>query len=176
MENPELQLMVYGDNIATYRPIVDYPGIKIKSSVALESPNYLIVYLDVAGAKPGKFDITFSSGKKNIRHAYELRQRKPDATRIKGFDSSDVLYLIMPDRFANGNPDNDQIPLRQTYKVDRDNPNARHGGDLAGIKQHMDYIEDLGVTAIWLNPVTPYWKMIWKVVPITATRQPTITV
>ena len=153
MENPELQLMVYGDNIATYRPIVDYPGIKIKSSVALESPNYLIVYLDVAGAKPGKFDITFSSGKKNIRHAYELRQRKPDATRIKGFDSSDVLYLIMPDRFANGNPDNDQIPLRQTYKVDRDNPNARHGGDLAGIKQHMDYIEDLGVTAIWLNPV-----------------------
>ena len=153
MENPELQLMVYGDNIATYRPIVDYPGIKIKSSVALESPNYLIVYLDVADAKPGKFDITFSSGKKNIRHAYELRQRKPDATRIKGFDSSDVLYLIMPDRFANGNPDNDQIPLRQTYKVDRDNPNARHGGDLAGIKQHMDYIEDLGVTAIWLNPV-----------------------
>ena len=59
----------------------------------------------------------------------------------------------MPDRFANGNPDNDQIPLRQAYKVDRDNPNARHGGDLAGIKQHMDYIEDLGVTAIWLNPV-----------------------
>ncbi len=153
MKNPELQLMVYGDNIATYRPIVDYPGIKIKSSVALESPNYLIVYLDVAGAKPGKFDIPFSSGKKNIRHAYELRQRKPDATRIKGFDSSDVLYLIMPDRFANGNPDNDQIPLRQTYKVNRDNPNARHGGDLAGIKQHMDYIEDLGVTAIWLNPV-----------------------
>lgn len=153
MKNPELQLMVYGDNIATYRPTVDYPGIKIKSSVALESPNYLIVYLDVAGAKPGKFDITFSSGKKNIRYAYELRQRKPNATQIKGFDSSDVLYLIMPDRFANGNPDNDQIPLRQAYKVDRDNPNARHGGDLAGIKQHMDYIEDLGVTAIWLNPV-----------------------
>ena len=153
MKNPELQLMVYGDNIATYRPTVDYPGIKIKSSVALESPNYLIVYLDVAGAKPGKFDITFSSGKKNIRYAYELRQRKPNATQIKGFDSSDVLYLIMPDRFANGNPDNDQIPLRHAYKVDRDNPNARHGGDLAGIKQHMDYIEDLGVTAIWLNPV-----------------------
>lgn len=82
-----------------------------------------------------------------------MKARKPNADRIKGFDSSDVLYLIMPDRFANGDPSNDQIPMRTAYKVDRNSPNARHGGDLAGIEQHLDYIEDLGVTAIWLNPV-----------------------
>ena len=153
MKNPELQLMVYGQNIATYRPTVDYPGVRMKSSVALESPNYLLIYLDVANARPGKFDITFTQGKKRFTYPYELKARKSNADQIKGFDSSDVLYLIMPDRFADGNPELDQIPMRTTYKIDRENPNARHGGDLAGIEQHLDYIEDLGVTAIWLNPV-----------------------
>ena len=153
MKETELQLMVYGENIGSFRPSVQYPGVRINSSVALESPNYLIVYLDVAEARPGKFDITFSSGKENRSYSYELKERKPHADQIEGFDASDVLYLIMPDRFANGNPANDQIPMRQEYKVDRTDPNARHGGDLAGIKQHLDYIEDLGVTAIWLNPV-----------------------
>lgn len=153
MKNPELQLMVYGKNISGYRPIVDYPGVYVKSSVALESPNYLLIYLDVSGAKPGKFNITFTKDKKSFAYPYELKARKEEASAIKGFDSSDVLYLIMPDRFANGNPENDNIPMRTAYKVDRTDPSARHGGDLAGIEQHLDYIEDLGVTAIWLNPV-----------------------
>ena len=153
MKNPELQLMVYGKDIAGYRPSVSYPGVQVKSSVALESPNYLLIYLDVADAKPGKFDITFTQGKKHFAQPYELKTRKANASQIKGFDSSDVLYLIMPDRFADGDPKLDQIPMRQEYKVDRSKPGARHGGDLAGIEQHLDYIEDLGVTAIWLNPV-----------------------
>ena len=153
MKNPELQLMVYGKDIAGYLPSVKYPGVQLKSSVALESPNYLLIYLDVENAKPGRFDITFTKDKKSFNYSYELKARKPNADRIKGFDSSDVLYLIMPDRFANGDPSNDQIPMRTSYKVDRNSPNARHGGDLAGIEQHLDYIEDLGGTAIWLNPV-----------------------
>ncbi len=153
MKNAELQLMVYGKDIASYRPTIDYPGIQINSTVLLESPNYMLIYLDVSQAQPGTFDITFNNGRKKITYPYELKKRKPGAADIKGFDSSDVLYLIMPDRFANGDPSNDNIPLRTSYKVDRSNPNARHGGDLAGIEKHLDYIEDLGVTAIWLNPV-----------------------
>lgn len=153
MKNPELQLMVYGKDIADYRPTVNYPGVYLKNAVTLESPNYLLIYLDVSGAQPGRFDITFTKDKKQFTCPYELKQRKPGASEIKGFDSSDVLYLIMPDRFANGNPANDNLPMRTKYKVDRNDPNARHGGDLAGIEQHLDYIADLGVTAIWLNPV-----------------------
>ena len=153
MKNPELQLMVYGENIASFRPSVSYPGVKLKSSVALESPNYLLVYLDVENAQPGTFDITFTKDKKQIKMPYELKARKKDACKIKGFDSSDVLYLIMPDRFANGDPSNDNLVMKTAYKTDRNNPSARHGGDLAGIEKHLDYIEDLGVTAIWLNPV-----------------------
>ncbi len=153
MKNPELQLMVYGENIASFRPSVSYPGVKLKSSVALESPNYLLVYLDVENAQPGTFDITFTKDKKQIKMPYELKARKEDACKIKGFDSSDVLYLIMPDRFANGDPSNDNLVMKTTYKTDRNDPSARHGGDLAGIEKHLDYIEDLGVTAIWLNPV-----------------------
>ncbi len=153
MKNPELQLMVYGENIASFRPSVSYPGVKLKSSVALESPNYLLVYLDVENAQPGTFDITFKKDKKQIKMPYELKARKKDACKIKGFDSSDVLYLIMPDRFANGDPSNDNLVMKTAYKTDRNDPSARHGGDLAGIEKHLDYIEDLGVTAIWLNPV-----------------------
>lgn len=153
MKNPELQLMVYGENIASFRPSVSYPGVKLKSSVALESPNYLLVYLDVENAQPGTFDITFTKDKKQIKMPYELKARKEDACKIKGFDSSDVLYLIMPDRFANGDPSNDNLVMKTAYKTDRNDPSARHGGDLAGIEKHLDYIEDLGVTAIWLNPV-----------------------
>lgn len=153
MKNPELQLMVYGKDIAGYRPTVNTPGIYLKSAVTLESPNYLLIYLDLADAQPGQFDITFTKDKNQFTYSYELKARKPGASAIKGFDSSDVLYLIMPDRFANGNPANDNLPMRTHYKVDRNDPNARHGGDLAGIEQHLDYIADLGVTAIWLNPV-----------------------
>ncbi|WP_368327945.1 alpha-amylase family glycosyl hydrolase, partial [Phocaeicola sp. RTP21198st1_B8_RTP21198_201120] len=82
-----------------------------------------------------------------------LKQRKENASAVEGFNSSDVLYLIMPDRFANGNPSNDIIPGMLEANIDRNEPFARHGGDLKGIEKHLDYIADLGVTSIWLNPI-----------------------
>lgn len=153
MKNPELQLMVYGENIAAYKPSIDYPGIYIKSTVLLESPNYLLLYLDISDAQPGKFDITFTRDRKKFTHPYELKERKSTTGDIQGYDASDVLYLIMPDRFSNGDPLNDQPEMPMEYAVDRSKPGARHGGDLLGIEQHLDYLEDLGVTAVWLNPV-----------------------
>lgn len=153
MKNPELQLMVYGENIAVYKPSIDYPGIYIKSTVSLESPNYLLIYLDISEAQPGSFDITFTRDRKKFTYPYELKERKSTTEDIQGYDASDVLYLIMPDRFANGDPLNDQPEMPMEYTVDRSKPGARHGGDLLGIEQHLDYLEDLGVTAVWLNPV-----------------------
>lgn len=153
MKNSELQIMVYGEEIAYYKPSIDYPGVYLKSSVAVESPNYLILYLDISEAEPGNFDITFSRNQEKISYPYELKQRRDNTSDIKGYDSSDVLYLIMPDRFANGDTSNDQPRMLAEYTVDRNRPGARHGGDLSGIEQHLDYLENLGVTAIWLNPV-----------------------
>jgi glycosidase len=153
MKNPELQLMVMGDGIASWRAAVDHPGVALKQTVALESDNYLVLYLDVAGAPPGTFNITFTNGKKKLSHTYELKARNTVGKGAAGFDASDVLYLIMPDRFANGDASNDRIPMRRPYSVDRNEQGARHGGDLAGVEQRLDYIANLGVTAIWLNPV-----------------------
>ena len=153
MKNPELQLMVYGKNISGYQPTIHYPGVYLKNCVSVESPNYLLLYLDVSEAKPGKFNITFTKDKKTFTYPYELKERRKSTSDIQGYDSSDVLYLIMPDRFANGDPANDQVQMHGDYTVDRNSFGSRHGGDLLGIEQHLDYLEDLGVTAIWLNPV-----------------------
>lgn len=153
MEETELQLMVYGENIADYTPQVTSKNIRIKESIRLENPNYLLLYLDLTESSPEKFNIQFTHGKKKLTYAYELKERNQERLNIESFDASDVLYLIMPDRFANGDPSNDQIPMRMPYKVDRSEPSSRHGGDLKGISDRLDYLSDLGVTAIWLNPV-----------------------
>ena len=114
MKNPSLQLMVYGKNIASVKDVTtDYPGVVIDSIVRLESPNYLLVYLNLA----------------------------------------DVLYMLMPDRFAQGAGHNPQVAGMRTYKEDRTQPSLRHGGDLNGIREHLDYFNELGVTALWLTPV-----------------------
>ncbi|MBE6287804.1 MAG: alpha-amylase [Mediterranea massiliensis] len=154
MLNPELQLMVYGEGIANAQVNVNYPGVALSSTVKLESDNYLLVYLKLEkDVKPGMMELTFSQGKKKIVQQYELKARAKKGCEHKGFDASDALYLLMPDRFANGNPDNDQIAGMAEYKVDRNDPNARHGGDLAGIEQNLDYFSELGVTALWFTPV-----------------------
>ena len=154
MTNPELQLMVYGENIGDASASVNYPGVSVSSVVKMESNNYLLVYLQVdKSAKPGKFPITFTQGKKKTVKEYELKARSQKGSEHNGFDASDALYLLMPDRFANGNPANDQIKGMSAYKVDRNDPNARHGGDLAGIEQNLDYFSDLGITALWFTPV-----------------------
>ncbi len=153
MNNPQLQLMVHSPNINSAVPSINYPGITIDSVARLDGPNYQFIYLNVTpDAKPGKFDITFKNGKKTIKVPYELKKR--DGVMPNTFSSADVLYLIMPDRFADGNYKNNVIPtLNNPEPIDRNNPNSRHGGDLKGIADHLNYIDSLGVTAIWLNPV-----------------------
>ncbi|MDY0183760.1 MAG: glycoside hydrolase family 13 protein [Proteiniphilum sp.] len=153
MAETELQLMVSGDNIADYVPAVTSKHVTIREVVTLENRNYQLIYLDLTGAVPESFDLVFTNGKKKLTVPYELKERNPERLAIESFGPSDVLYLIMPDRFANGDPTNDQIAMRTEYKVDRNDPNARHGGDLKGISDRLGYLADLGVTAIWLNPV-----------------------
>jgi len=153
MKNPELQILIHGDKIADSEVSITSRTATIKEVVKLESPNYLLLYLDVSKAQPEKFDILFKKGKEKKTYPYELKQRQAGSADRVGFNSSDVLYLIMPDRFANGNPQNDVIKGMREAKVDRNDQYGRHGGDFKGIADHLDYISDLGVTAIWLNPV-----------------------
>lgn len=153
MTNTELQVMLYGEDIAHAKVSISSPDILIKEVVSLENPNYLIIYLDLAQANAGKFEITLSKGKEKKQVPYELKQRKTDAKAVNGFNSSDVLYLIMPDRFANGNPNNDIVKGMRETKIDRNDQYARHGGDIQGISERLNYLKDLGITAIWLNPI-----------------------
>ncbi len=155
MNDPSLQLMVYAPDIRDAVPSVSYPGVTVSDVVRLDSPNYQFIYLNIApDAKPGKFEIVFKNGKKTVKYPYELKKRDRAGSEQPTFDSSDVLYLIMPDRFADGDQSNNYIKtMNYPDPVDRSNPNGRHGGDLKGIENHLDYIDSLGVTAIWLNPV-----------------------
>lgn len=154
MQDPTLQLMVYGKDIKFADVSADYPNVKIDSLVRLDSPNYLLVYLNLKGAKPGEITLTFSNknGKKTIKK-FQLKARDMAGADRKGFDNSDVLYMLMPDRFANGNPKNDVIKGMTDQLCNRNEPSLRHGGDIEGIRQHLDYFTDLGVTALWFTPV-----------------------
>ena len=154
MQDPTLQLMVYGKDIKFADVTTDYPNVKIDSLVRLDSPNYLLVYLNLKGAKPGEVTLTFSNknGKKTTKK-FQLKAREMAGADRKGFNISDVLYMLMPDRFANGNPKNDVIKGMEDQLCDRNEPSLRHGGDLEGLRQHLDYFTDLGVTALWLTPV-----------------------
>ena len=153
MKNNELQVMLYGKDIAGSDVTINNKSIKIKEVVSFENPNYLIAYLDIEGAQPAKFNIELKKGKKKVTVPYELKQREYNKDNAQGFTSEDVLYLIMPDRFANGDESNDVVKGMMEQKVDRKDPNARHGGDFKGIENNLDYLSDLGVTAVWLNPV-----------------------
>ena len=152
MKNPELQVLLYGDDISSSEVSISSKDIYLKEIVRQSNSNYLIIYLDLNDAKVQKFDIILTKGRKVTKVPYELKERTRKGLDIEGFTSSDVLYLIMPDRFANGNPENDVVPGMLENKVDRNEQYARHGGDFKGISEHLDYISDLGVTAVWLNP------------------------
>lgn len=152
MQNSELQILLYGDNIASSEASLSSQDVVLKEVVKQQNPNYLLLYVDLSEAAPQTFNIYLKQGKKTTTIPYELKRRTRKGSDIQGFTASDVLYLIMPDRFANGNPDNDVVPGMLENKVDRNEQYARHGGDLKGISEHLDYISDLGVTAIWLNP------------------------
>ncbi len=154
MHESQLQLLVYGENIAQSKVQLDYPGVSLIGITRVDNPNYL--FIDLA-LKPdiqhGKFTLNFLIDKKlKYHYTYELRQREPESAFRKGFDQSDVLYLLMPDRFANGNPLNDNHP-EMIEKANRLNPSGRHGGDIQGINDHLDYFNELGVTTLWINPL-----------------------
>jgi glycosidase len=153
-KNPELQLMVHGERISETTPSISYEGVELVSSTAVENPNYLFINLRLSpDVKPGKFEISFrQNGKSIITSSYELKAREKNSAHRVGFNTSDVMYLIMPDRFANGDPSNDS-QAGQLEKANRNDPDGRHGGDLKGIQDNLGYIRENGYTAIWVNPV-----------------------
>ena len=150
MKNPQVQLMVYGKDIAAVKDVsTDYPGVKIDSVVRLDSPNYLLVYMNLRDAKAGTMTLKFD--KKKVE--YTLKNREMSGKKRVGFTNADVLYMLMPDRFAQGANHNPQVKGMRPYVEDRSKPSLRHGGDLNGIREHLEYFKELGVTALWLTPV-----------------------
>jgi len=154
MKNPGLQLMIHGNNISETTPELAYPGVRIKSVTSVENPNYLFIGLEISPeTEPGEFDILFFQNEEIVeKYGYELRQREKGSAERTGFNSSDVIYLITPDRFVNGDPSNDEVEGMKE-KPDRSDRDGRHGGDIRGIINSLDYIREMGFTAVWLNPV-----------------------
>ena len=153
MQDPTLQLMVYGDGIGKANVTTNYPGVKITSVERLESPNYLLIYLDLNNAKAGNMPLVFAQGKKKTTANYELKKRDMPGDQRMGFSNADVLYMFMPDRFASSGQKQHPMQGLNAYSVDRSQPSLRHGGDLEGIRKHLDYFNELGVTALWFTPV-----------------------
>ncbi len=156
MSDPSLQVMVTGPGIAAADVTADYPGVTLKEAISLDSPNYKLLYLDITPqAKPGTIDLKFNLNGRKAVVPYELKERTRKGEEYVGFDASDVLYLLMPDRFAQGDMDAAKALDRLDYPItaDRTDPNGRHGGNIRGIINNLDYIDSLGVTAIWSCPV-----------------------
>ncbi len=154
MKNPNLQLLVYGENIGLTEVRMDIPGVRLHSVTKVESINYLFLDLVISDtAKTGTYPIEFLKDNKVVaRYNFPLLQRRANSAMRQGFNSSDVIYLLMPDRFSNGDPKNDSTA--DTYeKARRSDPDGRHGGDIQGIINHLDYLKELGVTSLWSTPL-----------------------
>ena len=154
-KDASLQLLVKEENIGNYKPSISYAGVTISKVHKAKSINYLFIDITINKiAKAGKFDILFTNKKGETKtHTYELKERNKPAKDYKGFNSSDAIYLITPDRFSNADTNNDQIPNLKDQSLDRSDGYKRHGGDLQGIINGVDYIADLGFTAVWPTPV-----------------------
>jgi len=154
MKNPKLQLLIYGKDISGYTATLDYPGVKLLESHKVENPNYLFIDLEIsADAKAGKFPINFTvNGKKVATYSYELKTRDVSASRIQGVTDKDFIYLLMPDRFSNGDKSNDKVKGLREQTLNRDSMYYRHGGDIQGVINHFDYLKELGVTTVWMTP------------------------
>lgn len=154
-KNPKLQLLVQYPNISMFTPEISYQGISIETIHYADSANYIFIDLYISGStQAGTFDIIFKQDNSpSLKHTYMLKPRVKASKDYIGFDSSDVIYLITPDRFANGNPENDIIENLKEKTINRGDHYARHGGDIAGITKHLDYISNLGFTAIWPTPL-----------------------
>ena len=149
----DLQLLVQGPGIGAYTVSVEGKGLKIKDVHQADNPNFLFVDVEVSPkAKPGTYTLVFKKGNDVVRYPYEIAARKPGSADRESFTTSDLIYLIVPDRFANGDPSNDSTD-NTTEKANRSEPFGRHGGDLQGVIDHLDYIADLGATALWSTPL-----------------------
>ena len=151
MNHSDVQIMFYGKNITANQVTVSN-GIVIKEIQKTENPNYIFVTIDTKNSAAQDLVFTFKNKNKSFTQNYSLKSRRENSQFRKGYDSSDMIYLIMSDRFANGNPNNDSTK-ETTEKADRNNKNGRHGGDIEGIIQHLDYIKELGATAVWPTPL-----------------------
>lgn len=158
MKNPKLQLILHGENTGMFTKVtMNYPGVTINKITKAESKNYLFVDITVSPtAKPGIIKIVMSGGglpSETVNYELKARSKDNGKTRVQGVTSEDLVYLIMPDRFSNGDPSNDFFTDMRDTGHDRGNPFDRHGGDLSGVQNHLDYLIDLGITAIWMTPV-----------------------
>lgn len=151
-KDTSLQLLIHGDKVADKKVSLNYAGVKLISTQKVDNPNYLFVNLQISAAtKPGKFNLVLTqAGAKTITYPYELKQR---SNKTQGVTNKDFIYLIMPDRFANGDESNDRIAGMKDKTFNRDSIFYRHGGDLQGIINKLPYLQELGVTTLWLNPV-----------------------
>lgn len=155
MQNHTLQLMLHGKDIGGYEVSLDYPGVSLQKIHTAKSSSYLFLDLEISEeAQPGNliFELT-AKGKRKRKLEYPLQQRNRPKTQFQGFDTSDVIYLITPDRFANGDPANDVVEGTREMRLDRSDDYARHGGDIQGIINGLDYLSDMGFTAIWPSPL-----------------------
>ena len=154
MKNPKLQLLVHGKAISGSTVQLNYPGVKLVESHKVENPDYLFIDLEIAAdTKAGKFLITFlENGKKKSTYTYELKTRDASASRIQGVTNKDFIYLLMPDRFSNGDKSNDKVKALREQTLNRDAMYSRHGGDIQGVINHFDYLKELGVTTVWMTP------------------------
>ncbi len=157
MKDPSVQLMLHKKGIGDARiRMAPYTGVKLVKTYVPENKNYVFIDLSIApGTRAGKLSFNIQEGGDVSVFTYELKQRNPGngKTRIRGVNSSDFIYLIMPDRFSNGDTTNDKIATLRDQQSDRNNPFLRHGGDLKGVRDRLDYMKDLGITSIWLTPV-----------------------
>jgi len=154
MKTRDLQLLVYGKNISDYVPVINSSNVKLVSTEKVKNQNYLFLNISISeNAEPEDIEINFLNDNVIVdKYEFSLLERKESASEVVGFNNSDVMYLITPDRYVNGDPENDDIEYMYE-RPNRDNNRGLHGGDIQGIINNLDYIEDLGFTTIWLNPV-----------------------
>ena len=158
MKSDKLELMVHGTNIADTTPELNYPGVHIDTVTRVENRNYLFIDLTISPtATAGKFNLLFKHnehGGAAISYPYELLAREKNSANRASFTSADVILNLMPDRFANGDPGNDNVPGFADKLNRSDDGAGRHGGDIKGIEDHLDYIAAMGYTMIWPTPLT----------------------
>lgn len=155
MVHREVELLLHAEHISSATVELEYPGLEIRSKTALANPNYLFLKLQLLpGLKAGRFDISLQRPDgSSIVFPYEFLEQDRSPDRIQGLGPEDLIYLILPDRFANGDSSNDSVAGMQQMGTNRQKVYFRHGGDLKGVIDRLDYLQDLGVTAIWLNPI-----------------------